>query len=411
MNGRLTHCLCCGSESLTPVLDLGVQPLANGFANSPYAMRPTYPLALNVCPTCWHAQLSYCVDRSLLFDDYVYASGTSQTLRRFFAWFAEALSTVVRVDARILEIGANDGSLVAAIRNRGLDCTGIDPAANIVALARSRGLPVLHGRWPQDAQRVPGQYDAIICMNVVAHVDDPTNFLRACRDALAPGGFVLVQPSQARMFERGEFDTLYHEHLSFFNTSSIARLAERAGLRLDDAFLVAIHGDSPVYILRRDDDVTTGRLRHAFGDGEFGIEADLPAYERAVGLFTLRTYRDFGERSRAVLHRIAEVAHDHRRRGFDLVAVGAAAKAMTVMNAVPLRPDLLVDESRLKIGRFAPVSGVLVEPLDSVRRLKRPALFLLAAWNFRDELIAKLHDRGVPDGSRFYTYLPHDELL
>lgn len=411
----ITNCLCCGGAKLRMALDLGMQPPANSYTESAAERVEEFPLGLNVCQDCWHSQLSYCVDRRQIFDQYAYVSGTSKTLTLFFTWFANALARSLPAQGRVLELAANDGSLIREMQHAGLECVGVDPAANITAQAQAAGLPVLCGYWPQAAAQIDGQFDAIVCMNVVAHVDDPLAFLIGCREKLRAGGTVLVQPSQARMFENGEFDTMYHEHISFFNTRSMARLAERAGLRLVDTFLVKVHGDSPVYMLRHadapGDAQSAAAFRAPFLAGEFAINESLPEYEQRIGLFDWHTYERFGDTARAVVDGVVKLVEEHRAAGKAIVFVGAAAKAMTLVNAARVQPDMFLDENPLKIGLHAPGSGCRIEALDACARLDRPALFVFSAWNFRHELAAKVRAIGVPEGSVLYSYFPTAQYL
>jgi SAM-dependent methyltransferase len=404
---HLRSCLCCGGSQLDRVLDLGVQPPANSYVEDLSQTITEFPLGLNICRQCWHAQLTYCVDRAAIFDHYHYVSGTSGTLIRFFQWFAQALEQCLPPQARVLELAANDGSLIRELVGAGFDATGVDPARNIVETAQAQGLPIECGYWPQAASKVAGGFDAIVCMNVVAHVDDPAAFIGACRDKLNPGGCLLVQPSQARMFGNGEFDTCYHEHISFFNMSSMRTLARSVGLELYDAVIVKIHGDSPVFILGRPDaPPPVERIAAALSQGEFALAERLGPYEDSIHLYDWATYEAFGSRAQAMLQQLRQVIDQHRAEGFEIVFVGAAAKAMTVINAAGVKPDWFLDEAPMKIGRYAPGVGVRVSPLDACRSLGRPALFLVTAWNFRHELAGKLRRLGVPEGSKFYAYFP-----
>lgn len=407
----LIECLCCGSNELRKVLDLGEQPPANSYSISKSEVLQKFPLGLNVCSKCWHAQLSYCVNREELFDNYSYVSGTSATLSHFFSWFAKALSRVMKPGATVLELAANDGSLIREMKSVGLECVGIDPAVNIVKKAQAEGLPILCGYWPQVGLQLDQNFDAIICMNVVAHVDDPLSFLVGCKQKLAPDGIIIVQPSQARMFENCEFDTIYHEHISFFNSNSIAHLAQRAGLKLVEAFLVKIHGDSPVYVLQHEDASMLTAIRPEFSIGDFMIDDDLATYENRIMLFSKETYARFGERSNEIIHSLLRTVEEHLMSGFDVVFVGAAAKAMTVINAAGIKPQFFVDESPLKIGLYAPGCNSLIEPLTAVKNLVKPTLFVMCAWNFRYELAEKLKLIGVPEGSKFFAYFPKPEVF
>lgn len=409
---RLEECLCCGSSKLRLVLDLGIQPPANSYTDNPDIVLPRYPLGLNVCVECWHSQLTVCVDRASIFDNYHYASRTSNTLVQYFRWFASALAGCVPMAGKVLELAANDGSFIRELRALDVDALGIDPASNIVETARRDGLPVVQGYWPAMAKDIEEKFHAIICMNVLAHVHHPGEFIAACKDKLLPGGFVLVQPSQARMFENIEFDTCYHEHLSFFNTSSISTLAEKQGLKLFGAFLVKIHGDSPVYVLGSPEfppDIE--QISRSFSTGAFAIGESLPEYERSIGLYEPITYERFGKTSRDILQSVTSVIELHREAGYQIAFVGAAAKAMTVIHAAGVRPDVVLDESPLKIGKFPPGINVRVTPLADLTRMNKRTLFVLTAWNFKEELIRKIRALGVPTDSRFYVYFPRAELI
>ena len=407
----ISKCLCCGSTRLKLVLDLKTQPPANMYLRQPREEIVRFPLALNRCEDCWHSQLSWNVDRKEIFDDYAYVSGTSETLNKFFSWFAASLRRTIGPGKSVLEIAANDGSLIRAMMAEQLACTGIDPAKNIVESAKDKGLPIELGYWPEVADKIDGSFDAIIAMNVLAHVDQPFEFLRACADKLAPDGIIIIQPSQARMIPNGEFDTVYHEHISFFNSRSIAKLAHRAGLKLVGTAMVRVHGDSPIYFLMHSNDVAVPSFS-AFQIGEFGIAEDLLDYESNAGLFSERTYLKFAVAARQVIEGLSEVVREHQVLGFKIAFVGAAAKAITVLNAANIKPDHLLDESPLKIGLFAPGCNTIVEPLTVVKEWgDNKTLFIISAWNFRSELTNKLSRLGVPPGSKFYAYFPQPHWL
>ena len=410
-NHRIEHCLCCGSNQLQSVLDLGVQPPANSYSKDADTVIKPHPLGLNVCLDCWHSQLSYCVDRREIFDQYADVSGTSRTLTQFFEWFANALVNALPSQARVLELAANDGSLIREMQKQGLECVGVDPALNIVETACAQGLPILCGYWPDATPNVEGLFDAIICMNVLAHVDDPLAFLKGCTTKLKPNGIILIQPSQARMFENGEFDTIYHEHISFFNTNSMEQLARRADLKLVGTALVKVHGDSPIYCLQHAELSDCSSAMNAFKQGTFAIDEDLRNYEQSIKLFEYTTYERFRNQALDVIKTVKTTVEEYRALNYDIVFVGAAAKAMTLLNAAEIKPDFFLDESPHKIGLYAPGCGNLIEPLTAAKKGKRPALFVLSAWNFRYELTEKLLAVGVPENSKFYAYFPKPHFI
>jgi hypothetical protein len=174
---------------------------------------------------------------------------------------------------------------------------------------------------------------------------------------------------------------------------------------------VAVHGDSPVYFLGLPDSPPPiESLVAAFSAGEFGIPENLSQYEEEIGLYEARTYIDFERKAHGVLHDLVKTVETFRAQGYKIAFVGAAAKAFTVVNACSVRPDHFLDEAPMKIGKYAPGIGCLIERLDTVRSFTEPTIFVITAWNFRKELKRKLRDFGLPAGSVFYSYFPQPEL-
>lgn len=407
---KIDKCLCCNSIDLDLVLDLKMQPLANTYSHTQEKNIEKYPLALNLCLSCWHSQLSYCVDRKLIFDSYAYISGTSKTLNAYFHWFAEELNKIIPGGGRVLEIAANDGSLIIEMDALGMDAIGIDPAKNIVDSALDRGVNMICGYWPEDLNKIEGKFDAIICMNVLAHVDNPQEFLLGCKNKLTEDGVIFIQPSQARMFGNYEFDTCYHEHISFFNTSSIKALAARVGLKLLKTSLVSIHGDSPIYMLihRESKRKITGKV---FCSEPFGISESLESYEVEIKLFQRSSYDVFSSKANSILNNLSFEISQFKSKGFDIVFVGAAAKAMTVINSLGIEPDYFLDEAPLKIGLYPAGITTKIEGFELCQKLNKPALFVITAWNFKNEISQKIRKIGIPKGSVIYSYFPKSELI
>jgi SAM-dependent methyltransferase len=401
----LNECLCCNSKNLSHVLDLGCQPLANLYRTQADDTLERFPLRLLNCTDCTHLQLSHVVSREKLFSTYVYSSGTSKTLRDYFRWFAWALNINIPSESQILEIASNDGTLLRELQALGQRCEGIDPARNIV-LSSGDGVHSVIGYWPKDKHLVGNKFDVIIGINVLAHVEDPFSFLKACAESLSSEGVIIIQPSQARMLDNGEFDTIYHEHLSFFNLESMAVLCARVGLQITSARLSRIHGDSPIYFIQSKSAVTPFDSSE-FSKGPFAIKEDLRDFEASLKLRDPDTYIRFGLAARSLLTRLENCCKDHRDQGYLIVFVGAAAKAMTVLNATDIVPDFIVDEAPQKIGMFPPGFNIPVSPLASLRSINRKALFIISAWNFHAELSRKISNTVSIDGSKCLVYFPN----
>jgi SAM-dependent methyltransferase len=399
------QCIVCG-ERVEPLLDLDLQPLANVLLEDTAQPFQAYPLGLAICASCSHAQLTHFLPPDCLFQHYLYASGTSQTLQDYFTWFAVALSRCLRPGARVLEVASNDGSLLSSLAARGLAVTGVDPAANLNDVAKATGHRVLTGFFP--ATRPDGSFDAVIAMNVAAHTPQPAAFLRGVAEVLAPGGVALIQTSQALMIGNGEFDTIYHEHYSFFTVASMRRLAERVGLRLEKVRLVSVHGTSFLFFLRRAHDPVPP-LPFA-GDPPFAMDwpDPQPAYlsSRFAGEEVRAAYNGFAAKAKATMQSVATRTAWHRAHGRQIALAGVAAKALTFIRAAGIAPDLYLDEAPLKIGRLVPGAMAPIAPLVSIAGMRQDTVFLIGAWNFADELIRKIRSIEHEFKATFLIHYP-----
>jgi SAM-dependent methyltransferase len=347
-----------------------------------------------------------------MFDRYIHVSRTSDALSRYFLWFAGALASFIGPRAEVLEIGANDGGLIKAMRTHGLRAVGIDPAEDAVNSAQEQGMPVYHGDWPEVSGIVKVSFDAIVCLNVVDRVSNPREFIEACRNKLKPGGMLLIQVPHTRVIGNGEFDACHHENISFFNTRSMSILAESAGFKLFESFIVRISGDSTLFVLGHPESPPPlEKLMPVFAAGEYYVAERLFDYERNIGLYQTEIYRLFRDRALGTLKTAAKVIDEHRALGFEIIFVGATARAVTAANSALVVPDRFLDEVTMKIGLCTPGIGTRVEPLEACIRLQKAALFVITAWEFRDQLVAKLRTFNIPEGSKFYTYLPRPAYL
>lgn len=402
-------CVVCGAPTRT-CLDLSRQPMANALlaaAGDPY---DAFPLGLARCPECTHGQLTHFLDPSVLFEHYLYASGTSNTLVAFFEWFAHNLIEVAPRGARVLEIACNDGSLMRYLTAEGFEAVGVDPAANLTAVATAAGHDVLTGFFPD--VRPDGEVDVVIAMNVAAHTPDPRRFMHGVAEVLAEDGLAIIQTSQALMLGNGEFDTVYHEHYSFYTVASMARLAEETGLRLEQVALTSVHGTSFLFFLRPADSAAqpvawpaTEPFHVAWPDPapEF-LHRDL-APGRAAAV-----YEVFADRARALMVSVAARVEHHRELGRKIALVGVAAKALTFVRAAGIEPDLYFDEAELKVGRFVPGARTAIRHLADIATGADDLLVILGAWNFADELHGKVtaHVAAAPDPPElhFLVHLP-----
>ncbi len=382
-----TECAICGTR-LRPLLDLGRQAMANALIETRTAPFTRYPLRFGWCPGCTHGQLLDFADPEDIFVDYLYASGTSQTLRAFFDWFAGAVVSSLGRDITVLELASNDGCLLDAFRDHGVSAIGVDPAKNLCKVAEDKGHNILCGFFPDVRPAEP--VDLIVAMNVIAHTPNPRGFMAGVADALRPGGIALIQTSQAHMIENGEFDTIYHEHYSFYSVRSMEALARTAGLSLQRFDLVSVHGTSFVFALRKSGEAEA----HVTFEGDFLVSQPpypAPMLRRDVSdADAAAAYTQFTDTAIIRMTETRELLEKYRAKGFRVGLLGVAAKALTFINAAGIVPDLFLDEAPLKIGRFVPGADRPIEPLRSLLDMDHDVVLLIGAWNFADELAAKV---------------------
>lgn len=389
------RCVACDSADLSVYMDLGRQPLANSYHDGREPQQ-TYPLAVNVCGSCFHSQLSVAVEPDLLYKNYLYVSGTTKTLIDYFDWFVDWTEQQFGgKKLRVLDIACNDGSLLSRFLAKGHVVKGVDPAENLAPLAREKGVDITTAYWSADTARALGrQFDVITAMNVVAHLPTPSDFLTGCAISLAPGGRVFVQTSQAEMIGRREFDTVYHEHHSFFHTRSMKGLVERAGLAMVAARKVPVHGTSYVWT-----------MQHPLAEAEPSV-AEFQADEERRGYYDPQTYTSYMDSIRKTAEQTRVTIADYRRKGFKIFGYGAAAKGNTFLNYAELDLDLIIDDNPLKVGLLTPGRNIPIASAEALASEQKPLLMLVLAWNFFDEVCHRVRQKRANPDDRFITYYP-----
>ena len=392
----LTRCLACNSPRLFFFASLGEQALANTYRPvDSTEVLDKYPLTLNMCLDCFHMQQSVSVDRALLFDEYPYVSGTSSGLGAYFTDFAASVCKKLPAlgrKARVLEIASNDGTLLAEFKKLGAEVQGVEPAKNLRKLWEANGIPTVPTYWgAQAVAALKEKYDIIVAMNVLGHVSDPYNFLLLAKSVLAPGGRIYVQTSQAMMLENGEFDTCYHEHLSFFTVSSFLALARQAGLRVGSISHAAVHGVSYVVELHYDRAATDFQNPAHFSIGR---------EEQRKGYYSLPLHFDFSLRIKQTASALGSLVARYKKDGYLLAAYGAAAKGMVLLGTSGLKPAFIVDDNPLKIGRLCCLDVPVVGPKE-VSGLSATAgddrfVWLILPWNMQSEIVGRLKELRGP---------------
>jgi 2-polyprenyl-3-methyl-5-hydroxy-6-metoxy-1,4-benzoquinol methylase len=392
---ELNECLCCGSEKLKLVLDLNEQPLANSFKKTAEEDEPTFPLRLNICEECTHLQLSHAVNPDLLFKNYLYVSGTSQTLRDYFDWFAKETLTYAPDAKTVLDIACNDGSQLNSFKALGLKTFGIDPAENLHSLSNANHEVVCDYFTDKYNYHYKNKnLDIITAQNVFAHNSYPLEFLQQCKEVMSDTSVLFIQTSQADMIKNNEFDTIYHEHLSFFNASSMSALAKRAGLYLIDIRKTPIHGNSYMFVFKKTVEDTNR------------VDAVL-AEEQTLGLQDMNTYLAYADRAVTIVEDLKQTIEHYRSLGYIIAGYGAAAKGNTLINFGDIYLDYIIDDNPMKQGLFAPGSNIPVVPIDMLDQCNDlKVAFVPLAWNFFKEIQSNIKAKRDQEGDVFIKYFP-----
>ena len=407
---RRAACRLCGGRALTQVLSLAPTPPANAFVPREDLDRPQerFPLDVFFCESCHHVQLLDVVEPKILFENYVYVSGTSPVFVRHFEDYARSVVERFRPAAGglALDIGSNDGTLLGFFQKAGMKVLGVDPARAIAAEATSRGIETWADFFgPRLAARIRaerGPAAVITANNVFAHIDDLGGVADGVRDLLAPDGVFVFEVSYlVDVYEKTLFDTIYHEHLAYHSVAPLKRFFAAHGLELFAAERVLSHGGS-----LRGFAQLKGGPRAADGS----VDA-LIALEQRLGLDRAETLAAFGRKIDAVGDSLRALLNDLKKRGKRVAGFGAPAKATTLMIHFGLGPDtieFIVDDSPLKQGLFSPGLHVPVLSSEAIYA-RRPDYLLILAWNFARPIMDK-HARFAAEGGHFIIPLPSVEV-
>jgi SAM-dependent methyltransferase len=398
---KLDECVACGSDRLVLTLDLNDQPLANTYPPTADDNESYYPLAVNRCTDCCHLQLTHIVDPELIYKDYAYVSGTSQTYLDYMSWFAKwcrEYSDLWR--GHVLDIGCNDGSQLDAFDKLGYNTYGVDPAENLYETSSAKGHKVVCGFWNKKTikQLKHDRFDIVVCQNAFAHNPDPVKFLELLDEVTRDRSHVFIQTSQADMVANGEFDTIYHEHISFYNINSFNAMVKRTAFYLTDVIKTPIHGTSYVFVLTKN----KKRPKHI---------ANLVDMEK--NLLQPETYVEWENRANTIAKEFANIIDEYRAKRYKIVGYGAAAKGNTLLNFAEVDLDVIVDDNPLKQNRVSPGRDIPIVSMDYVTmnysRSDR-ILFVPLAWNFFKEIKNKIKQVRDVDTDVFLRYFPEVEV-
>jgi SAM-dependent methyltransferase len=407
MAGLVTGCRACGGRLSVTMADLGLQPASNAFITSLAAVRDEkrYPLRAKVCESCKLVQLDYDVAPQELFGNYVYFSSYSDEWLKHARHYCEMAQQRFALDSHslVIELASNDGYLLKNFIDMGVPVLGIDPSDSVAAAAGKIGVPTLveffgeklAGKLTADGR----QADLIVANNVLAHVPLLNDFVAGIALLLKPKGTATIEfPHLLELIEHVEFDTIYHEHYSYFSLHAIEQVFSRHGLRLYDAERLPTHGGSlRVYAAHAN--------RPELEDS--ALLRELRAQEQAAGLADLSTYLRFAERVESCRRSLLEFIARAKHEGKSIAAYGAAAKGNTLLNFCAVtRADIsqVADRNPHKQSKFLPGTHIPVVSPEALLR-SRPDYVLILPWNLQEEIRQQLREINEW-GGRFVTPVP-----
>jgi hypothetical protein len=408
-------CRFCGAPLSQVFVDLGVSPLANSYLEPEDLDKAEafYPLAVYVCDQCLLVQLPEAERPEAIFSDYAYFSSFSDSWLRHARAYAEAMIERFGFGPghQVIEIASNDGYLLRWFKERGVPVLGVEPAGNVAAAAEAAGIPTLvkfFGAATAREMVAEGKRaDLLIGNNVLAHVPGLNDFVAGLKILLGPSGVLTLEfPHLLRLMDEDQFDTIYHEHYSYFSFATARKIFAAHGLTLFDVEELPTHGGSlRVY------------CRHARHDEDASKPvgervAALLAREEAAGLGRLETYRSFGERVQRVKWGLLRFLIATKEAGKSIAAYGAPAKGNTLLNYCGIRTDFLdytVDRSPHKQGRYLPGVRIPIHGPDHLRET-RPDFVLILPWNLKEEIVEQMADVRSW-GGRFVVAIPEVKIL
>jgi len=405
-------CRFCKNQLVDVFLNLGYTPLANSYLKKTEIDKPelSFPLCAYVCKKCFLVQIDEEEKPENIFTDYAYFSSYSKTWLKHIEEFSKEMIHRFQLtkESKVIEIASNDGYLLKNFKKKNIPILGIEPASNVAKFAKKKGIPTVEkffsNKTATELVKKHHSADILIAVKVLPHVPNLNDFLKGIKKILKPNGTVIVQFSAylSKLISQREFDTIYHEHYSYFSLFTLNKIFSAHGLKIFDVDELSIHGGSlRIYATHKKQKVIVSKKIQKLIDKE-----------KKLGLRNLATYKNFNERVVSLKFDLWKFFINAQKQGKKVVCYGAPAKGNTLLNYCGIKNDLIeftVDISPHKQGLYLPGTHIPIYNPSHIKKNK-PDYVLILAWNLKKEIMEQMN--FIRDwGGKFVTPIPNVRVI